>query len=187
MGNTNKQFGAVGTAAVHPHIHGEYSNPAHKKAFISGSPPHTWGIPEKVAELIEKRRFTPTYMGNTESRRFPLGSPAVHPHIHGEYSPVENRAVIDDGSPPHTWGILSIPESAIDRTRFTPTYMGNTKLSSRVKELQSVHPHIHGEYFLSPKFLLNHCGSPPHTWGIQTGWSTVAGIFRFTPTYMGNT
>jgi len=50
----------------------------------------------------------------------------AHPHIHGEYSPVENRAVIDDGSPPHTWGIQPTTKLRILTSRFTPTYMGNT-------------------------------------------------------------
>ena len=134
-------------------------------------------------------RFTPIYMGHTDTKRNNLaqicGSPpytwgirdmrhidppcsSVHPHIHGAY---------DNG------GSIS-PFS----NRFTPIYMGHTGMNLLASMPVTVHPHIHGAYVLfhcpdltkftvhphihgAYDFCLNHTsslftGSPPYTWGI---------------------
>ena len=49
-----------------------------------------------------------------------------HPHIHGEYAVNAHNRDVDKGSPPHTWGIPALVVHRNNRTRITPTYMGNT-------------------------------------------------------------
>ena len=71
--------------------------------------------------------------------------------------------------------------------RITPTYMGNTAIYYTFVSSNQDHPHIHGEYILSPAGTIEQQGSPPHTWGIQIVASVVAWQVRITPTYMGNT
>jgi len=50
---------------------------------------------------------------------------------------------------------------------FTPTYVGNTLFERHRRSINSVHPHIRGEYL-----------SPPYCYSVAS-W--------FTPTYVGNT
>ena len=152
-----------------------------------GSPPHTWGI---LLDLLL------VFMCCT-----------VHPHIHGEYSGRLHGTSRSAGSPPHTWGILPHGLLLLMVSRFTPTYMGNTRccrlaaitvtvhphihgeyiIFTTGQTMKTVHPHIHGEYLLLCLDFNDHRGSPPHTWGIRLHRRLHVSDRRFTPTYMGNT
>ena len=85
MGNTLVQYWCNDSYKDHPHIHGEYSAIFSHLIIVLGSPPHTWGIREKLMTESLLPRITPTYMGNT--KLVDQVSPVVedHPHIHGEY------------------------------------------------------------------------------------------------------
>ena len=126
-------------------------------------------------------------MGNTASSVSAWSCPEDHPHIHGEYIHPCRFFIVHEGSPPHTWGILSIRDFAHLKPRITPTYMGNTLLVSMLRVQAQDHPHIHGEYLLSVKLLVAIQGSPPHTWGIPGNLFLEETQPRITPTYMGNT
>ena len=65
-------------------------------------------------------------MGNTIELAWLLISAQDHPHIHGEYINDYLKSVMRQGSPPHTWGILSADLPDADENED--------------------HPHIHGEY-----------------------------------------
>ena len=119
---------------------------------------------------IERRgiaRFTPTYVGKTKGIASRAAEGTVHPHIRGEdqYSARQYGPAL--GSPPHTWGRLHSTTSATQSRRFTPTYVGKT----RVK----------------PWSARACAGSPPHTWGRLHGELYQRAIGRFTPTYVGKT
>jgi len=70
---------------VHPRIRGEYSKSSAMRPSISGSPPHTRGIPIPRRLRHHLAGFTPAFAGNTSVE--PLGNPVpqVHPRFRGEY------------------------------------------------------------------------------------------------------
>jgi len=128
VGNTMDRYDAADTLSVHPHIRGEYCI-LWRSAFSSaGSPPHTWGIQWLVPKLTAFTRFTPTYVGNTTMSVLKIIGRSVHPHIRGEYDLRSTATLARTGSPPHTWGILDVPLTEPSSQRFTPTYVGNTRL-----------------------------------------------------------
>ncbi len=92
-----------------------------------GSPPRVWGILRFAKYFVCNRRFTPTCVGNTTLRVAAAVAASVHPHVCGEYYPVDGR-------------IYRSP-------RFTPTCVGNTRSSRAVYHTRPVHPHVCGEYF----------------------------------------
>ena len=66
MGNTPTLLSNGTHPGDHPHIHGEYELTCCLQTWISGSPPHTWGIPVEPPFGVYVLRITPTYMGNTK-------------------------------------------------------------------------------------------------------------------------
>ena len=158
-----------------------------KHVGLMGSPPYTWGILNSVVvhEVID--RITPIYMGNTKESLINRGNKRDHPHIHGEYRLIAFDSWRLSGSPPYTWGILANQGDGSRVPGITPIYMGNT--SRRQSELHrpTDHPHIHGEYQATRRSTATHQGSPPYTWGIQTGLIGIAHNNGITPIYMGNT
>ena len=132
-------------------------------------------------------RFTPTCVGNTANPCSPATPSAVHPHVCGEY---DTRCGGEDGrsgSPPRVWGIHAHRTHKIGVDRFTPTCVGNTAGRPTWMLLETVHPHVCGEYCgatLTPGVT---DGSPPRVWGIPSTVAAVQGWMRFTPTCVGNT
>ena len=95
-------------------------------------------------------------MGNTIAEAEKVFDAEDHPHIHGEYLRLAVRSITAAGSPPHTWGIRYLCSFDQDAGWITPTYMGNTCLSTRMGPSVTDHPHIHGEYFIDAKHSLNY-------------------------------
>ena len=152
--------------SVHPHIRGAYVVGRVKPSVISGSSPHTWGIP--VQQLYDgwRKRFIPTYVGHTlPSLPHPSHRP-VHPHIRGAYHPRvgTNRALY--GSSPHTWGIQPLQIWNGQLNRFIPTYVGHTRSWSRRS----------GRSWFIPTYV-----------GHTRPAAPVPGPARFIPTYVGHT
>ncbi len=167
MGNTKESLINRGNKRDHPHIHGEYRLIAFDSWRLSGSPPYTWGILANQGDGSRVPGITPIYMGNTSRRQSELHRPTDHPHIHGEY----DRKLLRD----------------IARSRITPIYMGNTRRHEEAQRHTKDHPHIHGEYGKFQCAQRTTIGSPPYTWGIQTGLIGIAHNNGITPIYMGNT
>ena len=111
---------------VHPRIRGEYLSDDTPRQGLSGSPPHTRGIPNGMTSFIFFHRFTPAYAGNTVGLKIGKALAEVHPRIRGEYSfrPASVQGCI--GSPPHTRGIPLPRGKKTAQARFTPAYAGNT-------------------------------------------------------------
>ena len=72
----------------------------------------------------------------------------------------------EEGSPPHTRGILLYEYVEPTPTRFTPAYAGNTNAFIFRQSGTGVHPRIRGEYSQKPTGKQLALGSPPHTRGI---------------------
>ncbi len=92
-------------SSVHPHVRGEYSVGIPNRQVRTGSPPRAWGIYRERVKLLERRRFTPTCVGNIFHVRFSIKRHSVHPHVRGEYFPPYIQPQTSHGSPPRAWGI----------------------------------------------------------------------------------
>ena len=151
------------------------------------SPPRVWGIRVARTGCGRLDRFTPTRVGNTRSMAIPFRLHSVHPHACGEYASFIWSAVSATGSPPRVWGILHARLMVNVFPRFTPTRVGNTITCASSSEMRAVHPHACGEYDATGFTQMIWFGSPPRVWGIRSGVADVIGLFRFTPTRVGNT
>ena len=160
---------------------------AEQRRRTTGSPPRTWGIPD----------------------RCPVWRTAhpVHPHARGEYvftqiargrangSPPRTWGILLKvvifylyiGSPPRTWGILRHSCFPLCVQRFTPTHVGNTCRPEGPGRRSAVHPHARGEYLPVSQLIKPGNGSPPRTWGIHLRPAWKRRLHRFTPTHVGNT
>ena len=125
-------------------------------------------------------------MGNASNHASSRGTPAVHPHVHGERCQPVIQPFGAFGSSPRTWGTLRSPPRLKLNRRFIPTYMGNAFSSPSSAAFMTVHPHVHGERLFRGLKLYQGLGSSPRTWG--TPWRTwsITLTDRFIPTYMGN-
>ena len=126
-------------------------------------------------------------MGNTTRSTAGTRRTPVHPHIRGEYSNASCNIWRALGSSPHPWGIRLTSPVTMICSRFIPTSVGNTDDGDYFVILDTVHPHIRGEYEIACEAEDDFYGSSPHPWGIpflSTGSTTKA---RFIPTSVGNT
>ena len=142
-----------------------FSNSAYR---LTGSSPHTWGLPVFLRLPVERLRFIPTYVGFTNTR-----------------CPIRSRQC---GSSPHTWGLL-VNGRAIGQTwRFIPTYVGFTKCAAHVGVvIIGSSPHTWGLRVSQNPVKPGIGGSSPHTWGLQINAVDGRVTSRFIPTYVGFT
>ena len=147
-------------------------------------------------------------MGNTAFGLQLICKAKDHPHIRGEYSSLSLILSNSWGSPPYTWGIRPGAFSFVLLIRITPIYVGNTWHFQKILPAFWDHPHIRGEYFITPASSYPVEGSPPYTWGIHSGtryyeryrvgsppytWGIQShegygrDDLRITPIYVGNT
>ena len=146
---------------------GEYAIRSGEMLDALGSPPRVWGIRESLLAETGIERFTPTCVGNTCHLSWQSESNAVHPHVCGEYFINGDVLGVPIGSPPRVWGILSLFAISSLLLRFTPTCVGNTRTPPSVAAIQTVHPHVCGEYQLAECSASATNGSPPRVWGIR--------------------
>ena len=180
-------FHILAPLSVHPHIRGAYSVRGRETVIPRGSSPHTWGILSAARNAATKSRFIPTYVGHTSRNRFAVLFASVHPHIRGAYCSISQTVPCSHGSSPHTWGILSVVPSVLNRGRFIPTYVGHTLSRYLSRLCKSVHPHIRGAYSKLHEKPSCSNGSSPHTWGILNTQWVRSRCSRFIPTYVGHT
>ena len=110
----------------HPHIHGEHAIRLVVVVGAVGSPPYTWGAPNRAKSTVSKFKD--------------------HPHIHGEHChPVKLTQGLK-GSPPYTWGALWCLIKKSPSPGITPIYMGSTQIVKQALTNLGDHPHIHGEH-----------------------------------------
>ena len=166
---------------------GNTERPMRAPRSESGSSPRAWGIQAVVVPEDLSGRFIPTCVGNTlcsQSSRWPH---PVHPHVRGEYEPSYVVKDKDGGSSPRAWGIprYLIPKRLHDR--FIPTCVGNTRGAATPPHVDSVHPHVRGEYLGVSGVGNGLIGSSPRAWGIRPRNPPLRAPLRFIPTCVGNT
>ena len=147
-------------------MHGELQRSVNIYSIGDGSSPRAWGT---LYYATEPRTRNP-----------------VHPHVHGELIPVILPAVLPNGSSPRAWGTLSLGRVDAAGSRFIPTCMGNSCVTSCHCGFLPVHPHVHGELLYQPFQAVTLFGSSPRAWGTRLQAGEGRRGARFIPTCMGN-
>ena len=153
MGNSGSTVTTRSVYSVHPHVHGELIIHLSKNNIPFGSSPRAWGTRSFPPITRQRKRFIPTCMGNSASRKHLTAFAPVHPHVHGELCCCEYIGRCWYGSSPRAWGTHSQPVYRKQSARFIPTCMGNSDRRRCSSSSGSVHPHVHGE--LSRIFIWN--------------------------------
>ena len=89
----------------HPHMRGEYSETFVSACSASETPPHAWGILDRIEAHLHRDRNTPTCVGNTVVYSILADCIRKHPHMRGEYFSRRNYTSTFVETPPHAWGI----------------------------------------------------------------------------------
>ena len=105
VGNTSGSDSPLNRTPVHPHVCGEYWLLQNQAIDLGGSSPRVWGIRSQTRRGGSCRRFIPTCVGNTALAVGGSFSLSVHPHVCGEYSPIQFGISPPFGSSPRVWGI----------------------------------------------------------------------------------
>ena len=168
-------------------MRGEYFHTSHPGMCAAGSSPRAWGILRARRQIYCIFRFIPTCVGNTPAGLALAKSPAVHPHVRGEYLSDVRSGLAMHGSSPRAWGILWESAAPWYAIRFIPTCVGNTVPGNRDERLDPVHPHVRGEYLRSSPSRGRRVGSSPRAWGIRPARYRCPVPDRFIPTCVGNT
>ena len=167
-------------------MHGELSRLFASCSVIFGSSPRAWGTHEMPLEDEVGYRFIPTCMGNSRARGAPHRARSVHPHVHGELISSSTSSTCAAGSSPRAWG-TPVPRGPPPvPVRFIPTCMGNSSSSEASTRSASVHPHVHGELYISLSGGFGRRGSSPRAWGTHLSTGEEPRLDRFIPTCMGN-
>ena len=168
-------------------MRGEYTGQLLCGQAQLGSSPHAWGIQNERLRSEVTRRFIPTCVGNTIGKSISNLMKPVHPHMRGEYSLWEMTTTSEHGSSPHAWGIPSCLPAFPTSCRFIPTCVGNTWYKPQSAHVNTVHPHMRGEYLALRFHGVAGRGSSPHAWGIPARPEHRGTSERFIPTCVGNT
>ena len=90
----------------HPRTRGEYVIIPISDFFRGGSPPHTRGIRTGIRRNLWWCGITPAHAGNTSYCGSKKDNLRDHPRTRGEYDIWDLTFGYQEGSPPHTRGIL---------------------------------------------------------------------------------
>ena len=126
VGNTATSAPAPSTTAVHPHGRGEHDADQGALEHFAGSSPRAWGTPILRSHTMDRVRFIPTGVGNTQMPYVQSRHRPVHPHGRGEHCAASPRATPAFGSSPRAWGTPHRGHGQGLRHRFIPTGVGNT-------------------------------------------------------------
>ena len=110
----------------HPHVCGKYLVHLQTYQRYEGSPPRMWEVPGKDRWETLEQGITPTYVGSTFSKAMEYTITRDHPHVCGKYAEMAINDLINEGSPPRMWEVLSFQGSVFAYHRITPTYVGST-------------------------------------------------------------
>ena len=126
VGNSRLVFCVFAIVAVHPHVGGELESTLRMPDNAPGSSPRGWGT--LLLSVIEThyKRFIPTWVGNSMGLLQSWFAFSVHPHVGGELQISSGLVNGFSGSSPRGWGTHRWRVLPNVRTRFIPTWVGNS-------------------------------------------------------------
>ena len=187
VGNTPTTHGVRASWPVHPHARGEHFFFQSEVSLCYGSSPRAWGTLVVDVDAGSPIRFIPTRVGNTKYRSYCQYVYPVHPHARGEHQHYRGEKVCAAGSSPRAWGTHDHPRPSRGVSRFIPTRVGNTHVTTGPAVDLPVHPHARGEHSSRSATSCARCGSSPRAWGTLRLLGRQQLDRRFIPTRVGNT
>jgi len=172
---------------VHPHACGEHRSSRTSVSRRIGSSPRLWGTLDDVGYICYRGRFIPTPVGNTQYHLGGRHAKPVHPHACGEHMKTRPPKTHKFGSSPRLWGTRCQVRLLLLCSRFIPTPVGNTLISTEPPLSYAVHPHACGEHLPDNSRGCYPSGSSPRLWGTQPPSVPRLLNGRFIPTPVGNT
>ena len=171
----------------HPRLRGEHLCSRIYSKEKRGSPPPTRGTLTWVAPIINPKRITPAYAGNTMSCPLQGIRFLDHPRLRGEHSVEKLKSSFDVGSPPPTRGTLKAWYKSSLTSGITPAYAGNTSPCPLYILKLWDHPRLRGEHSAYHHWPSFEIGSPPPTRGTLKSSRHRSISSGITPAYAGNT
>ena len=104
-GFTNRRNASRRPVRDHPRTRGVYKAVRIIPIIVSGSSPHTRGLPQTQAVLEHGRRIIPAHAGFTWPAAATTQAPSDHPRTRGVYGPDRPPFRARPGSSPHTRGL----------------------------------------------------------------------------------
>ena len=131
------------------------------------TPPRTWGRLTLFLTEEDDAGNTPTHVGKTNCTIYGILYKRKHPHARGEDQVEKVEVLVDEETPPRTWGRPSFYRGHVHSRRNTPTHVGKTK-------------NLHSLARLNME-------TPPRTWGRPYYADPEKRKKRNTPTHVGKT
>ena len=186
-GNTKDVVMTVMVMSVHPRSRGEHRPRAPGLQHLAGSSPLARGTRPRPRRRRARRRFIPARAGNTLVTSAEYIRSPVHPRSRGEHAVSIALSIFANGSSPLARGTPRRVDADRKRPRFIPARAGNTKPSSSVMVISTVHPRSRGEHMPIADMLRNVTGSSPLARGTRSAIRLWCMAHRFIPARAGNT
>ena len=146
VGTTGLTRTAPPSTPGHPHVRGDYLDRVAAAQLAGGPSPRAWGLLANPDVPPFFRRAIPTCVGTTGIHLPARGPQTGHPHVRGDYVPIEPYPTAPDGPSPRAWGLLSLRRAGGPARRAIPTCVGTTRAVPGGYSLPSGHPHVRGDY-----------------------------------------
>ena len=152
-----------------------------------GSSPHTRGLRRLVSSTIRTSRIIPAHAGFTHHPTGPDDHHRDHPRTRGVYVGGLAGVLDDDGSSPHTRGLLSGHLPPENKERIIPAHAGFTPVVYDDKLRVADHPRTRGVYVTAGMSPGSVAGSSPHTRGLRCNSNRSNSVVRIIPAHAGFT
>ena len=154
----------------HPRTRGVYLVMGDVMGDPAGSSPHTRGLREAPLEGVQGEGIIPAHAGFTHESGRLHPARRDHPRTRGVYFGDAMEDVKNQGSSPHTRGLLRGRHGGRQEPGIIPAHAGFTRSGlSRVGRRRD-HPRTRGVYSTLPSSRLPLKGSSPHTRGLLGGY-----------------
>ncbi len=187
VGKTKRVFYTTLPHQKHPHVRGEDGLSYRNRLIEAETPPRAWGRLTTHSIRQQKPRNTPTCVGKTSKVGKWYIVAKKHPHVRGEDVLRLSCTVFGWETPPRAWGRPAVTVDKASFFRNTPTCVGKTNLSSRLRAGVRKHPHVRGEDHATSAFPQRFSETPPRAWGRPSYIIAPVISFRNTPTCVGKT
>ena len=167
VGKTYGSFTWLSIWRKHPHGCGEDNGDSPCFLTPLETPPRVWGRPPATAAASRLIRNTPTGVGKTTTPRLRLSLTQKHPHGCGEDVARLFSDWFASETPPRVWGRHHIGMCVPKSKGNTPTGVGKTYLTNKLREMMEKHPHGCGEDGIAVHAPEVGLETPPRVWGRQ--------------------
>ena len=159
---------ASSAGSDHPRTRGVYAAGKFSREANTGSSPHTRGLQPLLGGEPLDPGIIPAHAGFTRPPSAASCPPRDHPRTRGVYVPATNPSGNQEGSSPHTRGLLGLEGAYGPPGGIIPAHAGFTAWPPSSPSWVWDHPRTRGVYSAEVNVKPNAQGSSPHTRGLPT-------------------